>query len=118
MSQRARLQRHSELALERGNIGDACRVENAITANLALVGKLLGTLVTHHEVTHRSVLISADYLQLRQTLMAALKPFPAAMAAVSAALHSLESEAAEDIKAKAANGKAPLLIEHDAEALQ
>jgi hypothetical protein len=118
VSQRARLQRHSELAFEVGNLGDAVRTENAITANLALVGKLLGTLVTHHEVTHRSVLISADYLQLRETLLTALRPYPEAAKAVSVALHALETRAAEDIKARAAEGKRPLLIEHDAEVLQ
>jgi hypothetical protein len=117
VSQRARLQRHSEVAAEIGNIADACRVEGRITDNLRLVAQLLDQLVTHHEVRHTSVLVSADYLALRQALVIALKPYPQAMAAVSAALHRLESEAAQDITARAANGKAPPLIEHQPEAV-
>jgi hypothetical protein len=48
--QRARLQAHSELALEVGNTADAVRVERSITDNLRLVAQLLGTLVQRHEV--------------------------------------------------------------------
>jgi hypothetical protein len=119
VSQRARLQRHSELALEVGNLGDAVRTEKAITSNLELVAKLLGTLVTHHNITHTNVLISADYLALRQAMLTALRPFPEAARAVSDALHQLETAAAKDIRTRAENGKAPLLIEHDdAEVLQ
>jgi hypothetical protein len=112
VAQRARLQRLSELALECGNIPDSCKVEGRIVDNLRLVGQLLDQFTTHHTVEHRSVLVSADYLRLRSVLVDALKPFPQAMAAVSAALHRLESEAATEIHAKANGGKAPLVIEH------
>ena len=43
-------------------------------------GKLLGTLVTRHAVSHTSILVSPDYLRLRSTLVDALRPFPAANA--------------------------------------
>src|SRR5690349_16765255 len=45
VAQRARLQAHSEMALEVGNVADAVRVEAGITKNLELVARLLGTLV-------------------------------------------------------------------------
>ena len=112
VAQRARLQSHSELALEVGNTADAMRVEAGILKNLELVAKLLGQLTTHHTVEHRNVLISPAYLQLRQAIITALKPHPAAARDVSAALHRLESEAATDIKERAARGQ-PLLLEHD-----
>jgi hypothetical protein len=114
VGQRARLQRLSELALETGSIPNACSVEGRITANLELVARLLDQLTVHHTVEHRSILVSADYLRLRAVLVEALRPHPAAMAAVSAALHRLESEAAADITARG-NGKAPLVIEHQPE---
>src|SRR3954468_11240399 len=62
--QRARLQGHSEMALDLGDVRAAVAVEGAITANLTLVAKLLGQLVQRHEVRRTSILISADYLQL------------------------------------------------------
>jgi hypothetical protein len=108
--QRGRLQQHCEMALEVGNVGDAVKVERSITANLELVAKLLGQLTQHHEVRHTSVLISADYLQLRQALTRALQPFPAAAMAVGKALHELEAAAAKDITDR----KTPLVLEHDA----
>ena len=51
------------------------------------------------------MLISEDYLALRTALLAALKPHPEAARDVSRVLHELESQAAEQIKRDAANGK-------------
>jgi len=118
LAQRARLQQHAETALEVGSLHVAVAAEARITENLRLVSQLLGQLVQHHQVTHASVLVSPDYLRLRQTLIETLKPFPAAALAVSKALQQLESEAAQDIEQRANDGKRSLLIEHDAGALQ
>lgn len=98
--QRARLQQHSELASELGDVRAAVAAEGAITANLTLVGKLLGQLVQRHDVRHTSILVSPDYLRLRETLVRALAPYPEAARAVSAALHRMEADAARDITAK------------------
>jgi hypothetical protein len=84
--------------------------EAAITSNLALVGKLLGMIVQRHDVRSTSILVSADYLALRQAIVTALRPFPAAAAAVGVALHHLEAAAAKDITARAA---VPVTIEHE-----
>lgn len=112
VAQRARLQLHSETAATLGDARGAVAAENAITANLALVGKLLGMLATQHHVTHTNLLISPDYLRLRQTLVDALRPFPEAARAVSAALALMESEAATDITAKASRARRAV-IEHE-----
>jgi hypothetical protein len=58
-------------------------------------------------VRSTSILISADYLHLRQTIVAALKPYPEAARAVGHALAELELAAAKDITE---SGK-PLLLE-------
>ena len=76
VAQRARLQLTVEQAQELGNIADVVKAEKAITDNLTLVAKLLGQLTVHHQVTHASVLVSPDYLKLRQVLTEALRPFP------------------------------------------
>lgn len=110
--QRARLQQQGDLAISLGDVSGCVAVEGKITANLALTGKLLGTLVSRHEVSHSSVLLTPDYLKLRQALLLALRPFPDAARAVGAALHLLESDAATDITARAAR-PAPKVIEHE-----
>ncbi|WP_395710469.1 hypothetical protein [Reyranella sp.] len=122
ISQRARLQQHADFALSVGNTAGAVAAERTILSNLETVGKLLGTLAQHHTVTHTSVLVSADYLKLRQVLITALRPFPDAARAVGTALAALESEAAADITARATvaapTPTAPLVIEHVPEAAQ
>lgn len=110
VAQRARLQQTAELSLELGDVRGAVSAESAITANLALVGKLLGQLVQIHDVRHTNLLISPDYLELRRTLIAALRPFPEAARAVSSALHRLETEAAAEM-AKPVR-EAPVVLEH------
>ena len=58
VTQRARLQQQSDLALELGNASGAVAAERAITSNLELVAKLLGSIVQHHSTTHTSILKS------------------------------------------------------------
>lgn len=98
VTQRARLLQQGDLAVELGDVRSAVAVENAITANLALVGKLMGQLVTRHEVRSASILISPDYIALRGTIMTALRPFPDAARAVAVAIQSLEAKAAAQMK--------------------
>lgn len=105
IAQRARLQMLSEMAFEAGELGAATSVERAITQSLELTSKLLGMIVTRTSTTN--ILISADYIKLRQTIIAALRPFPEAAQAVGAALAGLETEAAETI----ASSEKPLLLE-------
>jgi hypothetical protein len=113
LCQRARLQQQADMALEVGSIHVAVGAERAITESLRLTAQLTDQLVQHHDVRHTNVLVSEDYLALRHALVAALRPYPEAMAAVGRALHA-ESKAAADIKAKANGGAGglPLAIEH------
>ena len=54
--QRARLQQHVATAIDFADIKAAISAEGAITANLALVGKLLGMIVQRHDVRSTSLL--------------------------------------------------------------
>lgn len=110
VTQRARLQQHSDLSLELGNAAGAVAAERAITSNLELVAKLLGSIVQRHEVTRTSILISADYLTLRASLVQALRPYPDAARAVGQALHSIETDAARVITERGQ----PLVLEAQA----
>jgi hypothetical protein len=113
LAQRATLQTYGQTAFEAKNYQAAISAERGVTANLDLLSKVLGLIITKHEVRSTSLLISPDYLALRHALVEALRPFPDAMAAVGKALHELESKAAADIRAKANGGSA--LIEGRAE---
>lgn len=93
--------------MDQGSIHGCIQAERAVTSNLELVAKLLGQLITHHEVRHTSILVSTDYIRLRQTIINALQPYPDAARAVGAALAALETEAASDI----AERKTPLVLE-------
>lgn len=112
VTQRARLQTHSDLASELGDVRSAVACERAITGNLELVARLLGTIVQRHSTTHTNILISADYLKLRQTIVETLRGFPDAAKAVGAALYAIEADAARDITER----KQPLVLQ--AEAMQ
>jgi hypothetical protein len=111
--QRARLSTYIDKALEQNNPAAAAAIERHVIAKLTLTTQLLGSIVNRTEVRSTSVLISADYLQLRHAIVAALKPFPEAARAVGAALHELETKAATELKANAAAGH-PLRLEHKA----
>jgi hypothetical protein len=113
LAQRATLQQYSAAAFEGGNIPAAVSAERGVCDNLALVSKLLGMITQHHTVTHQSILISGDYIELRSAITQALKPFPEAARAVSAALAALEAKASDAIRQRAAEGKRPLTIEHE-----
>ena len=111
VASRARLQQVIELALELGDLGKCIAAERAVLENLGLLAKLLGQLVTVHEVHHQhSLLVHPDYLELRTVIVEALRQYPEAAKAVSVALHAMETKAAEKITADAKKGK-PLLID-------
>jgi hypothetical protein len=105
VAQRARLQMLSELCFEQGELNAATGVERAIVSSLELTSKLLGMIVTRTSTTN--ILISADYLRIRQAITAALRKHPEAAYDVAQAIAELETEAAGDIT----TGKKPLLLE-------
>src|SRR5216683_5185205 len=70
----------------------AVQGHKALLFNLEVEGKLLGEIGRVSPATiNQNLIVSADYLKLRQLLLSALRPFPQARAAVLAALRSVES---------------------------
>lgn len=109
VAQRVRLHSYAERAAEFGNFAGAIAAENSIQHNLALVARLVGQLTQRIDVRHTNLLVSPDWLRLRQTLIAALKPYPDASRAVARAVLEAEAAAATEITAAT---KPPLVIEH------
>lgn len=97
VTQRARLEQHTDKAAADGDLKAVAALEGQVLKNLALVGKLLGQFAQIHDVRHTNLLVSPDYLKLRALLVDTLRPFPEAARAVAAALHRMESDAAKEI---------------------
>ena len=90
-TQRARLWLMQDRGLELDQPGIVAMMSAQIHRNLELVGKYLGEFAQHQVQTNISILVTPQYLKLRQVLVQTLQPFPEARRAVAAALHSLES---------------------------
>lgn len=76
------------------------RIAAQLHHNLEVTGKLLGDLGIGGTTTITNILIQPQYVELRVELVRALAPFPEARAAVAAALHAIESKAADAMKAE------------------
>ncbi|MGX9431772.1 hypothetical protein [Bradyrhizobium sp. LeoA1S1] len=74
------------------------RIAGQLHQNLELTGKLVGSLSTG-STSVTNVLVMPQYVDLRVSLVNALRPFPEAARAVAGVLHRLESKAAADIEA-------------------
>jgi hypothetical protein len=102
VTQRARLATMASSALEADpplpNV--AVRCEAAILNNLELVSRLLGQIVTRTEITSRSILLTPQYIQLRQILIEELRGSPEIAARIAQRIAALENEAAAEITAK------------------
>src|SRR5262249_10520932 len=94
---RRRLFAALDLAEENGDGLMLTRVSSQLHINLEMTGKLLGDLGIG-STTVNNVLITPTYVEMRVELVRALTPFPEARQAVAAALHRLESKAAEGIR--------------------
>jgi transposase-like protein len=95
--QRARLFIEQDRAIEDGNGQLVATLSNSITRNVELIARYLGEMQVHSTQTTISVLISPEYLRLRNMLIKALAPFPDARRAVADVLHNEEGEAAARI---------------------
>lgn len=93
--QRARLLLCQDQCLEQGAATQVGYLSNIIHKNLELVGKYVGLFGQHHVSTNVNILISEDYLRLRQALTLALRPFPEARRAVAEELHRIEGAVAQ-----------------------
>jgi hypothetical protein len=74
------------------------RVAGQLHNNLEITGKLLGSLSSGH-TSVTNVLVMPAYVELRVSLVNALRAYPDAARAVAAVLHQIEHKAADDIAA-------------------
>jgi hypothetical protein len=93
VAQRGRLNYLLDLAEEVKDVRGASSIHGRITDNLALTGRLLGEITAGSRTTVNQLVISPEYLTLRQQLIEALRPFPDARAAVARVLRDLEGGA-------------------------
>jgi len=101
--QRARLLLMQDVCMEEGGVDQVARLSGVIHKNLEMVGRYLGLFAHLNVNTQVNVLLSEDYLRLRQALTLALQPFPEARRAVADALQRIEAEVATKMLA----GKTP-----------
>jgi hypothetical protein len=93
--QRARLLLCQDECMEAGAATQVGYLSNIIHKNIELAGRYLGLFAQHHVNTQVNILVSEDYLRLRQALTLALRPFPDARRAVAEELHKLEGAIAQ-----------------------
>jgi hypothetical protein len=98
-TQRARLLITQDQAMEDGNAQVVATLANAVHRNLELVGRYLGELQNHSTQTVVSILVSPEYLRLRNLLIKALARFPEARRAVAEVLQIEEGGAVERMSA-------------------
>jgi hypothetical protein len=92
--QRARLLMCQDECMEAGAVEQVARLSGVIHKNIELTGRYLGLFAQHHVSSQVNIMVSEDYLRLRQALTMALRPFPEARRAVAEALHRIEGEIA------------------------
>ena len=93
--QRARLLLCQDECMEAGAATQVGYLSNIIHKNIELAGRYLGLFAQHHVSAQVNILVSEDYLRLRQALTLALRPFPDARHAVAEELHKLEGAIAQ-----------------------
>ncbi|MFL6587205.1 MAG: hypothetical protein ACJ8GV_10030 [Luteimonas sp.] len=89
VASRGRLYRAMDEADEQGKNLEVARITGVLLKNLELTAKLLGDL--HGGSSQVNILVLPEYHGLRTAIMQALRPFPAARAAVAHALQSYET---------------------------
>src|SRR5215469_4838534 len=72
--QRARLLLMQDVCMEEGGVDQVARLSGVIHKNLEMVGRYLGLFANININSKTSILISEDYLRLRQALTLALRP--------------------------------------------
>jgi hypothetical protein len=100
--QRARLLVCQDECMEQGAVEHVARLSGVIHKNIELAGRYLGLFAQHHVSSQVNIMVSEDYLRLRQALTMALRPFPEARRAVAEELHRIEGEIAGKMVAQAA----------------
>src|SRR4029077_2184899 len=106
--QRARLLLMQDECMEAGAVEPVIRLSNTIHKNIELTGRYLGLFAQHHVSSQVNIMISEDYLRLRQSLTMALRPFPEARRAVAEELHRIEGQIAQRMLEQAGKPREPL----------
>ena len=81
--------------MEQGALEHVARLSGVIHKNIELTGRYLGLFAQHHVSSQVNIMVSEDYLRLRQALTMALRPFPEARRAVAEELHRIEGQIAQ-----------------------
>ena len=90
VAQRAKLYALIDQCEQVGDVRTAFVGHARISANLEQTARLLDLFATHATTVHQNLVISPDYLQLRQALLRALAPHPEARRAVVDVLRAFE----------------------------
>ena len=106
--QRARLLLMQDECMEAGAVEPVIRLSNTIHKNIELTGRYLGLFTQHHVSSQVNIMISEDYLRLRQALTQALRPFPEARRAVAEELHRIEGQIAQKMLEQAGKPGEPM----------
>ncbi|OKO74513.1 hypothetical protein AC629_34980 [Bradyrhizobium sp. NAS80.1] len=91
--QRVRLLLMQDACIGSEQYGVATQISAQIHRNLTIVGEYLGELVHRSSTTTVSLVLTPEYVSLRTAILSALAPFPAARAAVAAAIQRIERQA-------------------------
>jgi len=95
---RGRLFASLDVAEEAGDGNMLARVAGQLHRNLEITGELVGSL-SSGATTINNILVQPQYVEMRISLVDALRPFPEAAHAVARVLHSIEHKAADAIQA-------------------
>jgi hypothetical protein len=106
--QRARLLLCQDECMAAGAVDPVVRLSNTIHRNIELTGRYLNVFATHHVSTNINLMLSEDYLRLRQALVMALRPFPEARRAVAETLHHIEGQLAQKMLEQAGKLREPM----------
>ena len=94
--------------MEQGAVEQVARLSGVIHKNIELTGRYLGLFAQHHVSSQVNIMVSEDYLRLRQALTMALRPFPEARRAVAEELHRIEGQIAQKMLEQAGKAGEPL----------
>jgi hypothetical protein len=86
------------VACDTGDDRAAAALAGRLHEGLALSARLTGELIPHASVNITNLVVSADYIKLRSDLLAALRPFPAAAAAIAEIFRATGERAATEMQ--------------------
>jgi hypothetical protein len=108
VAMRARLAAHAQACANAGDFKGSINSERVTLANLELVSKLVGQLISRSEVVTKNYLLTPGYMELRKVLIQELRPYPEIACRVAAAIAEIENDAVAEIATREAK---PLTIE-------